>query len=321
MQQPITLVADIGGTNVRFALVEAPGPTPVAMRQYRCADFDGLVDAARAYLQAVQTSRPTHGLFATAAPPLTDPFKMTNNQWLISIDDTRRALELRTLRFINDFAAQAMAIPALPSTAFEHLGGAVATTPSPIAVIGPGTGLGVASLIQCQNQWVAIDGEGGHVTYSPLTDREMAVAARVRDRFGHCSAERVISGPGLQLLYETLAQLDGHSVAAPEPATISALAADGSCTRAREALDLFLDGLATAAGNLALTVGARGGVYLSGGILPKLRPSLDSAAFRRRFEAKGRFASYLASIPTYLVQAPDAALRGLAFMASQRDGP
>ncbi|MBA1145841.1 glucokinase [Ectothiorhodospiraceae bacterium WFHF3C12] len=312
------LLADIGGTNARFALLGNDDQGPHAVRRSPCDDYSGLTEAAEDYLSAVDGPRPAGAIVAVAGPVSAGEFTLTNSGWRISPAQIRKSLNLSDLVIVNDFVAQAMAVPVLSGRDLRQLGPGAARAEAPVAVIGPGTGLGVASLVRCAGQWQPIEGEGGHVTYSPVTDREMQVAASVRDRYGHCSAERLLSGPGLALLHETLARLNGAEIAEPlEPETVVRRARGGD-PRAREAVTLFLDGLATAAGNLVLTLGASGGVYLCGGILPRLGALLDPAAFRRRFEEKGRFAEYLAAIPTYLVTAEEPALRGLAFIVRQR---
>lgn len=313
------LLADIGGTNARFALLDPDGEQPRALRRLRCADHAGVTEAARAYLDDVNSPSPGGAVIAVAGPVTGEDFTLTNNGWRIHASDIRTDLGLSDLLVVNDFVAQAMAIPTLGSRDVRQLGRGEANPHAPITVIGPGTGLGVASLIRCEGDWLPVQGEGGHVTFSPVTDREMAVSASVRDRYGHCSAERLLSGPGLVVLYETLARLDGNRTALPsQPAEVVDRASRGDDVPAREALDLFLAGLATTAGNLALTLGAAGGVYLCGGILPRLDENLDAAAFRARFEHKGRFADYLAEIPTFLVTAEEPALRGLALLVRQR---
>lgn len=313
------LIADIGGTNARFALLRHAGDQPKTPRRLLCADYAGVVDAARAYLGAA--GRPDLGgaVIAVAGPVTGDDFTLTNNGWRIDTREIRSALGIADLHVVNDFAAQAMAIPTLGDGDVRQLGPGIPKAGEPAAAIGPGTGLGVASLVRCGDEWRAIQGEGGHVTFSPVTDREMAVSAAVRERFGHCSAERLFSGPGLTVLYETLGSIDGTPAdTSRQPAEIVARALRGGDARASEAIDLFVAGLATTAGNLALTLGAAGGVYLCGGVLPRLGAALDARAFRDRFEWKGRFSGYLASIPTFLVTTEEPALRGLAVLARQR---
>jgi glucokinase len=310
------LIADIGGTNARFALVPADGRDPRHERSLRCADYPNFADAATAYLREVGNPQPSEGFCAIANPVIEDWLQMTNHAWAFSIEETRRQLGLERLRFVNDFTAQALAIPHLPDADKRRFGGEPPLPRHAMAVIGPGTGLGVSGLIPAGDRWVPLEGEGGHVVYSPVTPREWALAECLQDQYdGHCSAERVVSGIGLTATYAALCRLDGVAVEQLKPDEITRRAADSSCSgcgRARETLSLFTLGLATTAANLAVTLGAFGGVYLCGGILPRLGALFDSAAFRARFEDKGRFRAYMARIPTYVVHASNPALLGLA---------
>lgn len=306
------LIADIGGTHARFALVPAGDDRPARVRSLPCAGYPDFAAAARAYLEMEGEPRPREGLCAIANPVTGDALAMTNHPWRFSIEAARRALGLARLRFVNDWAAQALAIPHLAAHEREAFGGGEPRPGYPVAVLGPGTGLGVSGLVPSPAGWHAIEGEGGHVTWSPVTDREMALAAEIRRRHGHCSAERVASGIGLMTVHQALAHLDGDAEAQPpEPREITRRAGEG-CPRCRETVEHFTLALATTAANLAITLGALGGTYLGGGILPRLGALFDRAAFRARFEDKGRFRGYLAGVPTYLVHAEHPALLGLA---------
>jgi len=188
---------------------------------------------------------------------------------------------------------------------------------APIGVLGPGTGLGVSGLVPCESGWVALAGEGGHATMAPATDRESVVLDRLRRHFDHVSAERVLSGPGLVNIYTTLASIDGVPAKCYTPAQIADLGIrveDPLCT---ETTAMFCSMLGTMAGNLALTLGARGGVYIGGGIVPRLGHAFVLSPFRQRFEAKGRFQPYLAAIPTFVVTHPLPAFLGCAALLAQ----
>lgn len=306
------LIADIGGTNARFALVPADGDVPVQERVLPGADYPDFAAAAEAYLAGIDGPRPAVGFCAIANPVTGDFLSMTNHDWAFSIDASRRQLGFESLRFINDFSAQALAVPYLPAADKVKLGGGEAMANRPIGVLGPGTGLGVSGLVPFGEHWVPIEGEGGHVTYSPVTPREFAVASELRRRFGHCSAERLVSGLGLKATYQALCAVDGVPAGALEPDAISARAADGSDPLCGETITIFTAALATTAANLAVTLGALGGIYLCGGILPRLGGLFDSGRFRERFEEKGRFREYLEAVPTYVVHARHPALLGLA---------
>jgi glucokinase len=179
-----------------------------------------------------------------------------------------------------------------------------------MAVIGPGTGLGVSGLLRTHGQWLALQGEGGHVTLPPVDEREIAVVTRLRQRYTHVSAERVLCGDGMELLHRTLAELDGLPDPALPASEITKRAIDGSDSRCVATLAMFCGWLGNVAGNLALTLGARGGVYIGGGIIPRLGEHLATTPFRSRFESKGRFAGFLASIPVYVITARYPALLG-----------
>jgi glucokinase len=296
----MNLLADIGGTNVRFALQDN-GP-PERVRVLRCADFPTVEDAVRAYLVEAG-AKPDAAAFAVASPVIGDRIAMTNHRWSWSIDAVRRALGLDRLLVINDFAATALALSLLGENDLRKIGGGSRVDSAPIAVIGPGTGLGVAAVIDGK----PIASEGGHATL-PATDKhEAEVIARMRERLGHVSAERALSGPGLQNLYRAL----GPDCDPPGPDEITASAMTKTDMRAVEALDMFCAMLGAVAGNLALTYGARGGVYIAGGIVPKLGDDFAASRFRERFEDKGRFRDYLAPIPTYVIVHKTPALLGL----------
>ncbi len=313
----VALIADIGGTNARFALVDEHGRTSEPM-VVRCADHAGPAQAAQAFLNAQGTDvRPSRAAFAVASPITGDMVDLTNSAWHFSIDQVRRDLGLDHLDVINDFTAVALSVRHLGPEHLLKVGGGAGAAGSPIAVLGPGTGLGVSALVpDSSGRWTALATEGGHVTLAAANAREDAVLDWLRQRFGHVSAERVLSGPGLVNLYDALAAIHGVPAAYSTPDAISARGLDGSCPLCRESLDLFFAILGTVAGNLALTVGARGGVYVAGGILPRMRDAFAQSAFRRRFEDKGRFQDYLTPIPTWLVIHPQPAFAGLAGLVS-----
>ncbi|MCC7412580.1 MAG: glucokinase [Gammaproteobacteria bacterium] len=313
----LCLVADIGATNVRFALVE-PGGVPEHPRAMAITDYPGIGPAAHAYLQQhAGPRRPRYGAFAVAAPVDGDRVRMTNIEREFSIAQLARELGLERLFVCNDFLAAALAVPRLGDGDAQDIGPVLPAKPGVVAVLGPGTGLGVATLVAHDGGWLALDGEGGHVTVAAQTPQEWAVVERLGRRFGHVSAERMLSGPGLLNIYTALGPPAGDT-----PATPAALvdAARAGAPRARAALELFFAMLGSVAGDLALTVGARGGVYLAGGILPRVIDLLRDSPFRARFEAKGRFGDYLRRIPTRLVTTPNPALAGLSLFLEQQLG-
>lgn len=311
------LIADMGGTNVRFALVDESGAVGPDM-VLQCADFAGPDDAAKAFLAARGGAKPVRGAFAVASPVTGDMIEMTNSAWRFSVHHVQRQLGLSDLKVVNDFTATALSVPHMGPNHLMKLGGAEPVAGAPIAVLGPGTGLGVSGLVaDSSGRWVALATEGGHVTMAATDDFEAQVLAHLRRRFGHVSAERVLSGPGLLNLYEAVAAVQGVPASYSTAEAVSSHGLDGSCPICRQALGLFFAMLGIVAGNLALSLGARGGVYVAGGILPRMAQAFFASEFRRRFEAKGRFAGYLAAIPTWLVIHPEPAFAGLAALTAE----
>jgi glucokinase len=310
------LVADIGATNARFGLVSPKGAV-LHTRTLAVADHPTIADAITAYLGEIgKLPMPRQGAIAIASAITDDRVAMTNHPWSFSISALRAQLGLARLEVINDFTALALALPHLSPQERQPIGGGTAVAGAPIGVLGPGSGLGVSGLVSAGAGWIPLAGEGGHATMAPASDRESAVLGRMRLHFDHVSAERVLSGPGLINLYNTLAALDGVSsrgYAAAQITDPETGAADPLCA---EATSLFCAMLGTMAGNLALTLGARGGIYIGGGIVPRLGQRFAQSPFRERFEAKGRFSPYLAAIPTWVVTHPLPAFLGCAAVLS-----
>lgn len=305
------LVADLGATNARFALVDKAGVhDPVILL---CADFPGLREAAEHYLAEVRPAqRPRQAAVDVAGPVTGDQVSLTNHPWSFSIAGLRGELGLDRLEVVNDFMAVALAVPHLGQKDLVQVGGGAPVSGFPIGIIGAGTGLGVSGLVQGPAGWTPIAGEGGHVTMPAVTEREAAVIFEVQRRHEHVSAERLLSGMGLGNLYGAVTALEGlANPPARDPAAISQAALDGSDPHCVEAVAMFCAMLGTVAGNLALTLGARGGVYIAGGIVPKLGDFFLRSAFRERFEAKGRLRPYLEPMPTYVVTNPFPAFIGL----------
>jgi glucokinase len=308
------LLGDVGGTNARFALQAAPGAAIEAQAQYRCADFESLEAVLHRYLSEAQRPRPAIGAIGIANPIDGDHVRMTNHSWEFSIESLRRALGLERLLFLNDFAALAWSLPTLRPDEVRPVGGGSAVPGAPVALLGPGTGLGVSGLVRGPGgAETVISGEGGHVTLAAADDEEAAVIDWLRSRFGHVSAERALSGQGLENLYQAWAALHGQPAELLSAPQISARGLQRSDPACDAALELFLSLLGSVAGNLALTLGALGGVYIGGGIVPRLDARIDASRLRQRFEQKGRFAGYLSRIPVKLIlPGGEPALRGAA---------
>jgi glucokinase len=299
------LMGDVGGTNARFALQEAPGAQPSQVKTYSVADYANIDGAMKAYLDQVAGPRPRQGAIGIANPIVGDFLRMTNSPWAFSIEAVRVVLGLDRLLFINDFTALALSLPSLQPEHLRRIGTAGEADPrGAIGLLGPGTGLGVSGLLyDTAGHLVPLGGEGGHVSLAPANAREDAVVAVLRERFGHASAERALQGVGLVAVYEALCKIDGVPAASLDPAGVTAAAMAGTDARCVEVVELFFAFLGSVAGNLALTLGARGGVYIGGGIVPRLGDWIDRSTFRERFIAKGRFRGYLDAIPTWLIQA------------------
>ena len=303
------LVADVGGTNVRFASQYLSQGPLLGMASYVCADHESLWDAMQHHLRSQGLERPRCCAIGIATAITGDQVQMTNHHWSFSIEALRQALGAERLLVINDFTALALALPALAPGSRRQVGGGAAVDGAPIGLVGPGTGLGVSGLLPGVGGagLAPIGGEGGHVTLSSFEPEEDAVLRVLQRRFGHASAERALSGPGLENLYQGLAGVRGQVVTERDAKSITA----GEDQLARDTVELFCSLLGNVAGNVALTLGARGGLYIGGGIVPRLGARFDRSRFRERFEAKGRFRDYLAAIPAYVVSASDeAALLG-----------
>jgi glucokinase len=303
------LVGDLGGTNARFALVR--DGTLEDTHVLSSTGFTGLVEVIEAYLATVGREPPARAALAVASPVTGDRVDMTNLHWSFSISEVAARFGFRRLKVVNDFVAVALSIPELVPADSVAIGGGRPVDGQPVAVLGPGTGLGVSTLVPVADGWVPVPGEGGHVSLNAGDDREAAVIAHLRARYGHVSAERVLSGMGLVNLYEAVATVEGEQPEQLSPSEVTQAARAGSDRHCELALTLFFGFLGSVAGNLALTVGARGGVYLAGGILPRMTELLAASPFRRRFEEKGRLKDYLAAIPTRAIVHPLPAMLGL----------
>lgn len=316
------LLADIGGTNARFALELAPQQF-AEVQVLPCNAYPDLRSAISAYLSGVQSRVPAaaaidQAALAIANPVVSDIVSMTNHHWSFSIRDLRQALGFKTLLVVNDFTALAMALPHLRDDEKIQIGAGTAQAGKVIGLIGPGTGLGVSGIVPCGTHWIPLASEGGHVSYSPVDKLETLILERIWRDFPHVSAERLISGMGIELLYRVLAELNQINVSTPlSAAEISQRALDGSCALCLQTIQQFSAMLGTVAGNLAMTLGAGGGIYIGGGIVPRLGELFLQSAFRQRFEAKGRFGSFLAQIPTYLITAKYPAFLGVSAILAE----
>jgi len=316
------LLADVGGTNARFALELAPGQIDM-IEVLPCADYPSLAAALLAYLASPTVAGAgigniRHGAIAIANPVTSDFVRMTNHHWAFSIEALRTECGFETLAVVNDFTALARSLPLLSATQKHQVGGGAAVAGSVIGLVGAGTGLGVSGLIPSDKGWTALLSEGGHVSFSPANETEVAVLRFAWREFDHVSAERMLSGAGIELIYRALAEHSGapaEAIAAPE---ITRRALAGESQLCDDVIETFCCMLATVASNVAITLGAQGGVYIGGGIVPKLGARFDHSGFRARFEQKGRFSDYLAQVPTFVVTAEYPAFVGVSAILAEK---
>lgn len=314
------LAIDIGGTNIRLGLLEPGSYFPSYIEQFKISEFATLADVISLFL----SKAPNHQLQACAiavATPITgDLIKLTNYNWQFSIAAVCQQFGWQQLKVVNDFTALALSLPLLESAELVQIGGeSVAIEDAQtIALLGAGTGLGVSGLIATKEGWYPLSGEGGHVTLGARNARELAIFDHFWQRYGHMSAERLLSGTGLIEIYEAICKLDNVPMEAIDVATISQRALAGTCPVCLEVMTLFCDCMGVVSGNLALTLGATGGLYIGGGIIPRLGDFFINSSFRQAFDAHGRFRTYLEKIPVYVIQADQPALRGAAHSLNSR---
>ncbi len=305
------LIADIGGTNARFAHVDKGGEV-LDIDVLACSDYPSLTHAAQAYLIKYKRTA-DRAVLAVAGPVLGDEIRLTNHPWVMSKKKIQSDMGLKSLRIINDFAAIAHGVPHLSPADYYQIGEGAAQKKAPIGIIGPGTGLGVAAVVfDEQGRAIPITTEGGHVTMCANTQREWDIIAELkREKYSHVSAERLVSGKGIVNIYQAICALDGHAPTKTDPSEITKAGLNRSCPACVETLDLFADFLGTLAGNVALSMGAFGGVYIAGGIVMKLGDWFKTSRFRESFMAKGRQHDYLAKIPTFVITHPFPGFVGL----------
>lgn len=305
------LIADIGGTNARFAYVDDSGNV-ADIDILACNDYPSLTDAAQAYLGKYK-HKTDRAVLAVAAPILGDEIKMINHTWVMSKKKIQSDMNLKDLKIINDFTAIAHGVPLLGQTDIYQLGEGEAQKGAPIGIIGPGTGLGVAAVIfDEKGKPIPITTEGGHVTMCANTQREWDIIAELkREKYRHVSAERLVSGKGIVNVYQAICTIDGFTPTKTEPSEITKAGLDRTDPVCVETLDLFADWLGTLAGNVALSLGAFGGVYIAGGIVMKLGEWFKTSRFRESFMNKGRYHGYLARIPTFVITHPHPGFVGL----------
>ena len=318
------LLGDIGGTNVRFAVLSGEKLGPV--EHLPVANYRSLGGAIGDYLDHYGDGTPPDvAVLGVAGAVERGHGVLLNSHWEIDAAAIHAQYGIKSVHLLNDFEALAYALPHLTRRDVKAIAGGKPLLGQAMAVLGPGTGLGMAGVVHTGDHLTVIPTEGGHATLPGVTPREDAVIAHLRERFGHASAERALSGPGLENLHDAVAAIDGATVPTRSASEITQLALEGSCPVCVAALDMFCAMLGTVAGDLALMFRARGGVYIAGGIGPRIVDKLVQSDFHSRFTDKGRFRSYLEGVPVAVIVNPDSAFLGLKALATHlpdafRDG-
>lgn len=312
------IVADIGGTHARFSCVNLGNLKIDKLAIYSCKDFSTPAAALRFYQERQDLQHIKYAAMAIACPVAGDFIRMTNFHWQFFVSELREQLRLHQLHAMNDFTAMAMSLPQLTNQEKIQIGTGVAERDKPMLVLGAGTGLGVASLVPDKHRFIALPGEGGHAEWAAQNEQEWFIYQFLAKQYGRVSAERLLSGPGLENIYQALTAYHGGKAEALDASRIAHLALTGQCPLALATVKQFFASLGSVAGDLALILGAFGGVYIAGGIVPKLLPLIHESEFRSRFEAKGRFDSYNRQIASYVVAAEQPGLLGAAVYLKQK---
>ncbi|GLS01838.1 glucokinase [Brevundimonas denitrificans] len=315
------LVGDVGGTNARFAIARLVEGRPVLEHHesFKGADYPTFLKGVTAFLDGCAV-KPTGGVIAVAGPVTDGEIDLTNSPWRVS-EGELQTLGLDPVRLINDFEALAWGAPLVARPELATLGGPAEGEPhATLAVLGPGTGFGVSALVRdSHGREIAMPSEGGHACFAPGDAIEDEILRILRRRYDRVSIERLICGPGLLNLHRALAEIDGRESHIDDPALITAEALENPNSPCGATLARFCAILGCVAGDIALTTGARGGVYIAGGIAPRILPFLKASPFRERFERKGRYQDYMAGIPTNVILHKHAALLGAARVAFAKE--
>lgn len=312
------LVADIGGTNIRIGQVQDK-QTVVAISVYQCRDFPSLAEVFKVYIEEHSLAPEVLNVcLAIACPVEQDLVVMTNMPWQFSKSELKETLAIDHLMVINDYTAIAHAVPNLSAAQKVQIGRGEAQHNRPISICGPGTGLGVANIVPSENGWISLGGEGGHVDFAPIDEVEMAILQFLLKKYSHVSYEQLLSGLGIEQIYQALA--DYNSVEAKPLAAheISQAAIDNSDELCHQALSVFCNILGSFAGNLALTLSSFSGVYIAGGIVPRFIDFIQASGFRARFEEKGRLTPFNQNIPTFVITEAQPGLLGACGYLSQQ---
>lgn len=311
------VVADIGGTNIRLGYFDENDQV-IGLEVYQCNKFDSLEMVLRHYFsEKGLDDGKINACLAIACPVEDDWIRMTNLPWQFSKSELKASLGLNELIMINDYTAIALAITELDDSQKVKVGQGEPVAQKPIAICGPGTGLGVANLVYADGRWVSLGGEGGHVDFAPVNDTEVEILRFLQKKYKRVSVEQLLSGLGLEQMYQALCDIKGEPELPLTAADISSRALDNRCPICRQTLEQFCKTLGSFAGNLALTMASFGGVYIAGGIVPRFIEFFEQSEFRRRFEHKGRFEDFCRSIPTYVITESQPGIIGAAVCLRQ----
>jgi len=318
---PTLLVGDIGGTNARFALANPQRPAYTRQKTFACADFESADLAMRAYLDELRAPAPAVICLAVAGPVIDNSVRFTNNHWNIVGAQLGTDFDGAVVRLLNDFEAIAWAVPCLGANDSVSIGlpesEPLGEGDFTVGIVGPGTGLGVAAVKRMAGQVVPITGEGGHVGFAPESQVQLNLLQILREKYDRVSDERLVSGPGIENLYWALHRLHGERQTQHGAAEIFRRCEAGEDPRAVEAVQLFFELLGQAAGNLAIAITAKEGIYIAGGIAKRYPDLLANSRFRSGFENKGRHRSLMEAIPTRLITHDDPGLLGASYCAMQ----
>jgi len=315
----LSVVADVGGTNIRLAVCELETGQLTQVKEFPCAQFDGLEVAVKQYIDSL-SEKVTDICIGIACPVDKNQVEMTNLSWSFSKQALKQSLQLNSLYLINDYTAISLAVPFLSDQEKIKIGGGEPIVDGVTAVFGPGTGLGVSHIIKQDHKWISLDGEGGHSSFTVNTREQADILFILQEKFGHVSAERILSGQGLVNIYESLCQIANQPAKFAQPKDVSQAGLNGHCEIARRSLEIFCQVMGGFAGNLALNLACTGGVYIAGGIVPRFADFFQASEFRHFFEDKGRFNAYLSTIPTYLITNDNPGLLGASVYLRQELG-
>ncbi len=318
MTRSINLIADIGGTNLRIGTTNADRKIE-NIKLYQCNKFSGLAEIIQDYISGLTVNgAELNACFAIACPVSNDVVSMTNLPWEFSKKELQRTLNLSKMYFINDYTAIAHAVPELSENQKVKIGVGEVVPNSPISICGPGTGLGVANVVNVNNQWISLGGEGGHVDFAPIDETEIQILNFLLKKYKHVSYEQLLSGLGIEQIYQAMMSIKGLEPEAYQAKDITEKAINNECDVCKASLDKFCEILGSFAGNLSLTLASFGGVYIAGGIVPRFIDYINNSNFRSRFEAKGRFEAFNRAIPTFVITEPQPGLIGAsAFLCQQ----